>query len=223
MPALPQGNHAVLIQDTQNNCSEANRWESTWEDLSTAEPAVHYLPPGAAHLVWVGTEEMSWELREGMKLQSQRGVRLPQHHLTAKLSLFNCKVKFCNGTYDTGMYAAKHFFCVWESDLISLATLPQRQSFLGSFSQLCATFQTSAEHWCSATRERHHKWGGDKRPSNTNQHPSPTWETDPWQYNWLRGAELCDSSTYSLPTDTAGSRMAEKVGFSHHMQSRIQE
>lgn len=67
---------------------------------------------------------MSWELREGMKLQSQRGIWLPQHHLIAKLSLRNCKDKFCNGTYDTRMYAAEHtFLCVWESDLISLATL----------------------------------------------------------------------------------------------------
>lgn len=41
VPTLPQGNHAVLIQDTQNNCSEANRWQSTWEDLSAAQPAVH--------------------------------------------------------------------------------------------------------------------------------------------------------------------------------------
>lgn len=159
---------------------------------------------------------MSWELREGMKLQSQRGIWLPQHHLIAKLSLRNCKDKFCNGTYDTRMYAAEHtFLCVWESDLISLATLPQRQFFLGSFSQLCATFQTSAKQWCWARWERHCKWGGDKRTRNTNQNPSPTWETDPWQYNWLRGAQLCDSSTYSLPTDAAGSRMAEKVFCSH--------
>lgn len=65
------------------------------------------------------------------------------------------------------------------------------QSTLCHISNLCRTLVLG-------NTRKNSKWGGDERPSNANQHPPPTWETDPWQYNWLRGARLCDSSTYSL-------------------------
>ena len=97
IPILPQGNYAVLIQETQRDRSETNRWHSRREILSTARvgSVITYLIR-----VWISPEDelkrSTRELYEGMKQHSQRGIWLHQHHPTAKLSLSNLKNKFCD-------------------------------------------------------------------------------------------------------------------------------
>ena len=107
IPILPQGNYAVLIQETQRDCSETNRWHSRWDILSTARVGslITYLTT-----VWISPEDelkrCTSELQETTKQHSQRGIWLHQHHLTAKVLLINFMMELwyqCN---------CKAFVCV---------------------------------------------------------------------------------------------------------------